>query len=122
MNACNSYVRASSLKEDLMCLVERTFPGKAGSIDSAIFEAKPCNSLKNVSNEERRKVLDESELKGRFRAYIEDGETDCFYTEEMKEMIRERDSLVFQLLEPENPVMVLDQKLSRFLSAPNALL
>lgn len=112
LNACNGYVRLASLRDDFEYLISRTFPERLCSFNGAVFEKGYYNNLSDIPNEKQRKALEDSELKARFRAYIEGKETDCFYTEEMKATVRRRDALVFRMLESERPVVLLDRKLS----------
>lgn len=117
LNACNSYVRLASLKDDFRHLIETAFPEKAGAFDDSIFKKKAFNTLNSIPVEKARKSLENSDLKKRFAAYIENKETDCFYTEEMKEAIRQRDALVFHLLSLDSPLVHLDHKLADIVMA-----
>lgn len=117
LNACNSFVRLTSLKMDFEHLVLNTFPELTDFVKDSFINLESINSLSNVKNAKQRDALNNSELKKKFKIYIDNHKTENFYTEEMIKLIYKRDQLIFYLLNLDSPIILPEQKLSQYINS-----
>ena len=61
--------------------------------------------------------MNNSELKKKFKIYIDNHKTENFYTEEMIKLIYKRDQLIFYLLNLDSPIILPEQKLSQYINS-----